>query len=532
MPMRAIAVCLFVTCPCPLAAAAATAPATTRPATMPVARVPDVLTGAVDPYEPGAERGRFFRAAGVDNELDPKEFAAAQGQAGSFVRRFDRWKQMLPFDKNRNATLDWFEADAYRQALRKRILRIFDANKDGRLTGKERDRANAALAAGRVPLAAARPGAREPGQSDREWMRQRMLRQRQVLRDRHDTNKDGRIDEAERRGLLAAVRGEAQAQLAQRRLRRWDADGDGRLSESESAAMEAALAEGRRRAEAWRHRQDLARWDADGDGQLDERETAAMEADRAQQQQRGRAWRDEWEKRQYDLDGNGRLDDDERLLADAERARREAYAREDRDGPGPRDDRRAKWQATLATWRLRHFDLDGDGEIGPEEDAAAKKFGKQLRDVGTKFRNRMADRDGDGKVSDEERAASRQEWGKARWKIFAKGFRYMDADGDGQISLEERQGFQRRMQTRAVRWVERFTGRFDANRDGRLGPDERGALIEGIHKDFDARWRRFDADKDGRLSPDEAIRMMEDFVQKELGIRPSPPQEPAPEKAP
>ncbi|MGB2822212.1 MAG: hypothetical protein WBF17_14605, partial [Phycisphaerae bacterium] len=147
--MRATATPLILIVLCPLTGWSAARRPATAPATMPA----DVLKGAVDPYEPGAERGRFFRVAGVNNELDGKEFAAAQGQAGSFARKFDRWQSMLAFDKNRNGTLDWFEADAYRQDLRKRVLEAFDADKDGRLTGKERERANAALAAGRVPLA-------------------------------------------------------------------------------------------------------------------------------------------------------------------------------------------------------------------------------------------------------------------------------------------------------------------------------------------------------------------------------------------
>jgi len=524
--MRAIAAVALLIC-LPAPGGSAERQATTTPATMPATRAADVLKGAVDPYEPAAERGRFFRVAGVDNELSDKEFAAARGRADSFARAFDRWEGMLKFDKNRNRTLDWFEADAYRQDLRKRVLKVYDTNKDGRLTGKERERANAALAAGRAPAAAVRPG-----DSQRAWMRQRMLRQKQLLYARHDSNQDGRIDDAERAAMAAAVRREAEAEMAEQRLRRWDANGDGKLGEAEIAAMERTAAEQRRQAEQWRRQQTLARWDENRDGQLDERETAAMQEALDRLRREGQESRTQWELQQFDLNDDGVLDDDERALAAAERARREAYARADRAGGSPQADRRARWQATIARWRLQHFDADGSGDLDEAENAAVGQFERRMRDVGRDLRTRLGDRDGDGEVSEEERAASREEWRQARWKIFAKGFRYMDADGDGQISFDERQEFQHRMQTGVIRYMEGFANRFDANRDGRLDERERGSLIDGIHKDFTARVRRFDANRDGRLSPDEAIAMMEDFVQRELGIRPSRPPEQEPERRP
>ena len=497
-------------------------PATaTAPASQPARRPPDRLRGAVDPYEPAAERARFFQAAGVDNELARKEFAAAHGRDGSFVRSFDRLPAMLAFDKNHNGTLDWFEANAYRQDLRKRVLKAFDANRDGRLTGTERDRANAALAAGR--LVAAKPGPSTGG--DRQWLRQRAARQKQMLLAKHDANGNGRLDETERQAMVAAIRAEAEAQQTQQRLRRWDTDGDGKLSETETAAMEAALGEARRHAEEWRHRQELERWDKNSDGELSEEETAAMEAAHEQSRRRGEEWRRQWEREQYDLDGDGQLNEEERMLAEAARARREAYARGEAGSPDGAD-RRAQFQETIARWRLQNFDVDNNGELDEAENAAVKGFERRLRDVGQSFRKQMGDLNHDGDISQKEREIVRQEWRDARWKIFARSFRYMDGDGDGQISVTERQGFQHRIQTGMMKWVKGFSERFDANKDGRLGPRERETLIEGIHKNFGERIQRFDADKDGRLNPTETIEMIEDFAQKELGIHPSAPQEP------
>ncbi|HUS91106.1 MAG TPA: hypothetical protein VM695_04610 [Phycisphaerae bacterium] len=113
--------------------------------------VEDLAKGPVDPYESVQERSRFFKVAGVDNELDKKEFEAARGKPDSFVRSFDRWEGLLPYDKNSNATIDWFEAEAYRKAVRERVLKAFDANKDGKLAEDEREKVNRLLASGRLP---------------------------------------------------------------------------------------------------------------------------------------------------------------------------------------------------------------------------------------------------------------------------------------------------------------------------------------------------------------------------------------------
>ena len=97
----------------------------TRPAEAKAAPV-DICTGVVDPYTPISQRTAFFKAAGPDSEIDAKEFTADWNKArtearakpppfSTFARRFDRWTSLLAFDKNRNKTLDWFEADAYRR---------------------------------------------------------------------------------------------------------------------------------------------------------------------------------------------------------------------------------------------------------------------------------------------------------------------------------------------------------------------------------------------------------------------------------
>jgi Ca2+-binding EF-hand superfamily protein len=523
------------------APAAATAPATPR-----VADLPDVLRSAVDPYDGPAERARFFQAAGVDNELDAKEFAAARGRAGSFVRLFDAWPAMLAFDKDHNGTIDWFEADAYRQDLRRRVLNAFDTNKDGQLTGKERQAANEMLASGRVPAGpavanpltagqapAGKAATTAPGgedQADQNWLRERAIRQRAILLELYDTNHDGKLDEAERKAMLEGVRKDAEEQVAEQRLRRWDTNGDGKLDANEAAAMEAATAAGKQRTERRQHREDLARWDANGDGKLDEAETAAMQAERTRQNKEGEAWQRQWELKQYDINGDGILDENERLVADADRARRDVYGQQEAEDQNDQAGKR-QWDQTIARWRLKNFDTNGDGKLDANELAAVKKFEGQFKALGENLRLRFADLDGDGKVSKEEEAAVQAEWRKVGWKVLVRAFRYLDTDGDGQVSPAERAEFTTRVQAGLVQHIERLSARY-ADKDGRLNEAARTALIEGIRKDLDARINKFDANHDGRLDPSEAIEMMEDFLQNDLGIHPNAPPAGAGETAP
>lgn len=500
---------------------------------------PDVLSGAIDPYQPGTERAAFFKAAGVDNELDAKEFAAARKvagnaeaqTAGSFIRPFDDWNTMLAFDKNGNGALDWFEAEAYRQDVRRRVLAAFDVNQDGWLTGRERTAANDMLAAGRLPgkspVLAERARIDEPttapagGQADAALaeIKERMARLRQQTFAKYDTNGDGHVDAEEHKAMVDAIAKDAHAELDELAARQFDADGDGRLDEQETAAMEKALAERAASDEQARRQRDLRLFDANGDGQLDEQESAAMAEANERQLAEARLWRQQADLQRFDANGDGQLDEQEQLLADTEAVRRDVYAQ-----AGNRTDSgRQTMQAAVAQWRLRNFDADGDGKIDQAEQAEVQKFEKQLRDVGQSFQRRLADLNGDGEVSEAEQQAMRKEWQKAGWTIFAKSFRYMDADGDGQISLTERDDFQRRMQHGAIGYIEKFSASFDTDHDGRLNAKEREDLLAGMTKQAEQRTARFDADHDGRLSPTEAINMMEDFVQQDLGIRPSAP---------
>ena len=87
-----IGICASVVSVCPAADRPKSA---TRPAASGKRRV-DLCDGVIDPYDPGAERMRFFRAAGVDNELDDKEFQTDHATPKGFVSLQTGQKLVLP----------------------------------------------------------------------------------------------------------------------------------------------------------------------------------------------------------------------------------------------------------------------------------------------------------------------------------------------------------------------------------------------------------------------------------------------------
>ncbi|MCL2701696.1 MAG: hypothetical protein FWE88_08385 [Phycisphaerae bacterium] len=119
----------------------------------------DALTKAVDPYDQADQKVKFFKTAGNSGELDQKKFLADQKAGGGLILPFEKWETAAAFDKNKNGTLDWFEFEAYRQAMRAAVLAGFDKNKDGKLTGDERAAALKALTDGKVVI---KPGAEAP----------------------------------------------------------------------------------------------------------------------------------------------------------------------------------------------------------------------------------------------------------------------------------------------------------------------------------------------------------------------------------
>ncbi|MDF3057329.1 MAG: hypothetical protein K0R17_1544 [Rariglobus sp.] len=93
---------------------------------------------------------------------------------------------------------------------------------------------------------------------------------------RYDTNKDGKLDEAEiaavkEQTLMASQeKREEKRERLRDRLKEFDKDGDGKLDAGEKTAMETAL-----RARAEKTPRMLKRLDTDGDGKLSDAEWAA-----------------------------------------------------------------------------------------------------------------------------------------------------------------------------------------------------------------------------------------------------------------
>ncbi|HUU60635.1 MAG TPA: EF-hand domain-containing protein, partial [Phycisphaerae bacterium] len=260
---------------------------------------PDLCKDAVDPYNPVAERGRFFAAAGVDNEIDAKEFETNRTHRDPFVRRFDQWAGVLRFDKNDSKTIDWFEADTYRQDVRKRILGAYDGDRDARLKGTERETANRALSEGKIPRASKLPSlpgtvvVRTPGRGESvtvaggsgEGERPPIFRaDYRKLYKEYDKDGDGKMSREEYRDLAAAVQNERKKW----ELEHYDANGDGTVDDGERKAIE----ETRKRYYAqMRERWTIRRWDRNKDGRLDEEELAAKKAQEDQSRRRAEEYR-------------------------------------------------------------------------------------------------------------------------------------------------------------------------------------------------------------------------------------------------
>ncbi|MFP4104922.1 MAG: hypothetical protein ACLFVU_02435 [Phycisphaerae bacterium] len=348
--------------------------------------VPDYCSGLVDPYNMVVEKDRFNAAAGNDGELSAAEFTANQKNTSPFARAFDTWAMLKTFDENANGTIDWFEADAYRKALAKKVAGNFDANKNNRLEPAERAKANAALHAGRI---SADGGATTHPATDR------------------GSGENGNTAEN-----ADAESGEPNPRRSrrQRLLDRYDTDGDGKVSAEERNKAVAEWRERIRKRMEERRKQQLEKYDTDGDGELSEAEREKMEQQRRQERQKRVR---EWLERRFDADKDGKLDAEEQKRYD------EAVKKY--------EERMKRFRQRARQWReqrIKRYDTDGDGKLSETEREEARK---QMRQRIEEFR-KAADADGDGKTT---RSEIRDYWQKLRKKY--------DANGDGKLDAKERQ---------------------------------------------------------------------------------------------
>jgi len=365
--------------------------------------VPDICKGPVDPYDMNGEKTRFYAAAGKDNELTAEEFNAAKAKANSFVRKFDSWRILVTFDKDKNSKIDWTEASAYRQETRRKVLAAFDKNKDGSLAGEERTAANKALAAGRISLGSAR-ASREARRA--QW-RAEMLK-------KYDKDNDGKLSEAEeaarRKAWEQANRERMERHRRERELREHDADKDGKLNEKETAARDKARAEGEKRRAEWEQRRKdfVKKYDKNGDGRLNGEEwREARPALRAAMEKRMLE--------RYDTNKDGELSEDEQA------ARRKEWEKR-------REDMRSRYE-------LRRFDKNKDGKLDGQETGERDKWRKEREAEREKRRAdyiKRYDKNGDGQVDDKERP----QWGGRGRRRGDRG-RGRRREGSGESSNNE-----------------------------------------------------------------------------------------------
>jgi Ca2+-binding EF-hand superfamily protein len=329
----------------------------------------DVLTDAIDPFSPGKERARFLKAAGRDTELDAQEFKANGKIENGFVRSFDKWSNLIMFDRNKDQRIDWFEANAYRQAVRTAVLTAYDKDGNKKLSDDERAKANKDLAAGKLPeiskpktingsgnppVGLPEPGSRSSGsggQSSRGDSQRRRgssgfggsSQNREEFVKKYDKDGDGKLSDQERRDAFTAMRAESEKRRAEY-IKKYDKDGDGELDEDERRAARTA---------AWE------KWKKENPERAAEIEKKRAEFTKL-----------------YDKDGDGELSSEERR--EAYRARWEQFKKDNPERATEMEKRRKEF--------MTRFDKNGDGEINDDERKA----------IGEYYRNRSRDHSENG----------------------------------------------------------------------------------------------------------------------------------------
>ncbi len=273
----------------------------------------DICIDAVDPYNPGAEKMKFFKAAGVDIELSAEECEADRTREKCFVRKFDSFKSMLPFDKDGSGTMDWFEIDDYRRDLRRRVLEGYDLNDNGMLDGDERLAASKALLTGKLVTARKQYSYRKSKgkkSSEDPWASIGAAPEKSKSKSKSSSGKSKYGSKEKKASDTSSREQKRQAAL----VKRWDRDRDGKLSEKEKAEMEEYYKKKKQQAEEYKKKKDefRKRADANGDGQLDTSERKAYYE----------LIKEYIIQRRYDRDGDGQLNEKERAELEKDRNRR------------------------------------------------------------------------------------------------------------------------------------------------------------------------------------------------------------------
>ncbi len=381
----------------------------------------DVLKGLVQPYVPQRERARFLKSAGKNNELSKDEFLASAKAKDGFARTFDRWGDLAVCDKDRNGEIDWFEADAYRRGLRRKILAAWDTDTDGKLSGKEYAAANAAMRAGKLP-----------------W-------RKKVGRPKKPANAVGPAAKGDPNdSLLPPMPPEKTL------LKKYDADGDGALSPGERRTAY-------RTENGLRYKTLLDRYDADANGVLthDERRRVWRDMHRARRKRERK-----WELLLFDDDGDGNISDEEKAV---------------------RDTYRDKMRGLGEQIMTKVMDADGDGEISRMEKMSIIKnaqFIAAANRVKNRFRNEM-DMDGDGNADMVEKIDFDRRSRAAMQDYVEKMITPFDRDKDGRFNADERKEVWAEIEKRFATYMTRA----DADGDGKLAVSEAEWMVTTFMED-------------------------------------------------
>ena len=358
--------------------------------------VVDHCKSAIDPYNAANEKRYFFRAAGKDNELSAEEFTAnGKLKQGAFVRPFDSYAEMKLHDRDKNGSLDWMEAESYRQNIRRRMLHAFDKDKNGKLEGDERNAANRALQKGVIP-----------GGPKKKSLVKRVITGKQFDDDagmlvRFDTDGDGFLSQEESEAGLKKL-GEEERQ---RRIREYDTDGDGKLSAEERRTMR--MEEG----QVWRENGEkwvLQHFDTDGDGEIGEVEKEELKEFGKQVAEVGK----EMFMKVADINGDGEVSEEEKT-----------QLKQEFMVTGLRMMVKAK----------KWVDLNGDGEVSQAE---RKKMNVKLAKAShawfTAFANQY-----DADKNDRLDKGERDNLVKGMRDEMNRRFKAGDTDGDGRVGALE-----------------------------------------------------------------------------------------------
>lgn len=162
----------------------------------------------------------------------------------------------------------------------------------------------------------------------------------------------------------------------------------------------------------------LKKYDKDGDGKLSEEERAAMRADRAKEREEMTKKREAENLKKYDKDGDGKLSEEERAAMRADREKERAARMTEREGAMERPDRPERpnrgARPDSGMFRGREGRPDSGmfrGREGRPDSGMFRGRGGDNAQTGERARQmrddmmKRYDKDGDGVLSDEERAA-------------------------------------------------------------------------------------------------------------------------------